>query len=153
MKLLLAASVILGVVAPPAQAATLDDPPRLGRDAHVGVGTFAGARLRISLGGDARRTPKLRAGLTLAPQAAGRAADGRSIQRIGPGLEYGFTGDRIAPRLSFAGHDLGTRRDASGGEKKARGGPSTAVYIIGGVVIAVGIGVLLLNDALSDASD
>lgn len=117
------------------------------------MGTFAGARLRIALGGN-RNQPKVRGGLTFAPTMHSRANQGAAEINIGEGLEFGHrSGHRIS--LSAAGQDIGGNRAgvARAGEEDDNGGLPDWALITGGVVIALGVGGLLFWDALKDASD
>ena len=82
---LVAAQMI--VSAQPATAAGFE------QGTSVQTGTFAGARIRLSLGGK-QQDQKFRAGLTMAPTLRSQAISGETRMRIGEGLELGFTGKR-----------------------------------------------------------
>lgn len=154
MKSLVAFSIVLTSIGTSAQAATLEAYQHPGRDSRAEMGTFAGARIRLALGGTKKREDRFRAGLTLAPVRHNRAGGDARPLRFGDGFEFGFTGSKASPRFSLAGRPLTeTLRAREGKEDGKGGGPSTAVYIIGGVVLVLGVGALLLNDALHDASD
>lgn len=86
------------VVAQPAAAANFE------QGASVQTGTFAGARVRISLGGN-QPDRKFRAGLTLAPTLRSQSISGETRMRIGEGLELGFNGKRPLA-LSLAGRPV-----------------------------------------------
>lgn len=114
------------------------------------IGAFAGARLRLPLGGDIRQR-QIRAGLTLAPTLRTFAADGESRLRFGEGLEFGVTGRQPA-RLMLAGQDV-RRLGAAQDNDHRRRGPSTLGWIAIGVgaalVITVGAAALIA-DHISD---
>ena len=93
---LVAAQLI--VAAQPAAAASFDEM------ASVQTGTFAGARMRLSLGGG-QQERKLRAGLTLAPMLRSQAISGESRMRFGEGVELGFAGKRPLT-LSLSGRPV-----------------------------------------------
>lgn len=117
------------------------------------MGAFAGARLRIALGGN-RNQPKLRAGLTFAPTLHYRDYQGTADINFGEGLEFGHrSGHRLS--LSAAGQDIGAPRHgaAQADQKDGGGGLPDWALIAGGVVIAAGVGGLLFFDALDDASE
>lgn len=111
--------------------------------AHGRAGGFAGARMRLTLGG-AERAP-LRAGLALTSTRTLQRADGRARTIYGDGIEFGFAGDKFAT-LSVAGRPVGhdgSRRNLSTG--------ATIALIGGGVLLVAGVGLLLL-DARADAA-
>jgi hypothetical protein len=144
MKKLTVAALVAGqllTAAQPAFAAELID----GRTQQIGA--FAGARVRVPLGGDVRQR-QLRAGLTLAPTLRTLAADGQSQLRFGEGLELGVTG-REPVRLLLAGQDV-RRLGAAEDDNDRHGGPSTLGWIAIGVgaaiVIVVGAAVLCASD-------
>jgi hypothetical protein len=128
----LVAAQLLGV-AQPAAAADLFE-----RDSQR-IGAFAGARLRLSLGGG-REEQRLRAGLTLAPTMHSRAAGGGIQLRIGEGLEYGVAG-REPMRLSLGGMPVNRLVQGGTGPDGRRLGVST----IGWVAIGAGIVVLAVG--------
>ena len=136
-------SAQLGVAAAPAAAA------ELARIEQQRMGAFGGVSLRVPL--DSRsRDRQVRAGLALAPTLETRTVDGRST-RIGDGLEIGYRSDGPVA-VSLAGRRLGAQDD---GEDED-GGLSTGEIVligIGVVVVAAGVGTLLLVDALNDSSD
>lgn len=107
------------------------------------MGAFAGARLRIPLGG-MPGTQRLRAGFTLAPTMRTQNAEGASRLGIGEGLELGIAG-REPLRLSLAGQRL----DRIGAR---RANVSTLGWVAIGVgtlvVVTAGVGYLWLEDAL-----
>ena len=146
MKKLMIATLVasqLLAAAPPAAAAELD------RHAAPQMGAFGGLRVRLPLDGD-RRERQLRAGLAIAPTMLSRTSDGETRLRIGEGLEFGVRG-REPARLSLAGQDvrrLGVQGDE---DDDGDGGIPTWALVAGGVVIALGAG-LLVFDAMMDAS-
>ncbi|MDZ4306922.1 hypothetical protein [Allopontixanthobacter sp.] len=120
---------------------------------HYETGAFAGARLRISLGGN-RNQPKVRAGLTIAPTLHHRVNQSAPDINFGEGLEFGHrSGHRFS--LSAAGQDIGGKKNraAQAGQDDDEGGLPDWALIAGGVVIAAGIGGLLFFEALDDASE
>jgi hypothetical protein len=122
----------LGPCAVPARAAEL--PSMAPHQQESRMGAFAGAHLKIALGGEKRR---IRGGLTLAPSLHGNK-DGVSSLRIGEGLEYGFT-DRQPAGLSLAGHRIGADKNIPQGRRQK---VSTTGYI------AIAAGTVLLVGAL-----
>lgn len=111
------------------------------------MGAFAGARLRVPLGGDVRQR-QIRAGLTLAPTVHSRAANGETQLRFGEGLEFGVTGRQPA-RLLVAGRNV-RRLGAAEDDNHRRGGPSTLGWIAIGIgaalVIVIGAAALCASD-------
>jgi hypothetical protein len=152
-KLSLALPLIFSSLSFPAHAATYEDAPYAGRDAHSDTGAFAGARIRLRLGGGERTA--LRAGLTVTSMVSRQSNDGAKIYRFADGAEFGFADRDKAPRLSLAGYRFAPRRlgaaeEADGGDHH---GPSTLLLVGGAVLLAAGVGVLVINDKLHDASD
>jgi hypothetical protein len=140
-NLLPAAAAIL-LCAQPVSAADLGDDSGGASAATQRHGAFAGARLRVPLGGTDR---EVRAGLAAAPLVQNRGADGSLQTRFGDGVEFGFAGRKPAG-LSLGGtrlSDLGQRRDGPGG---TRLGTSTGkgLAIVGGIVLLTLGGVALL---------
>ena len=138
---LVAAPLLVG--AQPAAAAGFEEM------ASVESGAFAGARIRLSLGGK-HQDRKLRAGLTVAPTLRSQSMAGHARTRFGEGLELGFTGERPLA-LSLAGRPVSGLLPGGGkSEDERRLGVSTTGYI------AIGAGVVLLVGALilyQDARD
>lgn len=156
MKSFIAFSVVLTSIGSSAQAATLEAFQHRVPEARSEIGAFAGARVRFALGGAKTRNARLRAGLTVVPVRQNAKSGGNAtVLRFGNGFEFGFTGVSRKPEVSLAGQPLQeTFRAAEGKEDgKKSGGPSTAVLVLGGVLLAAGVGALVLNDALHDASD
>jgi hypothetical protein len=128
----------------PAAAANFQEP------AIVQSGTFAGARIRISLGGK-EQDRKVHAGLTLAPTLRSQTTSGETRTRIGEGLELGFTGERPLT-LSFAGRPVNRllSRDRKTDDER-RLGISTGGYVAIGVGVAALVGGFLVFDHYRDA--
>jgi hypothetical protein len=100
-------------------------------------GAFAGARLRVPLGGD--NSSKVRAGLTIAPLVQGRSSSGEIRTRLGEGLEFGIAGQARKPGLSIAGTPVSQLAQGKAGPTGARKGVSTLGWV------AIGVGVVLVS--------
>ena len=123
---LLAAQIM--VAAQPAFAADFGDDRTASTQRH---GAFAGARMRVPLGGPAGQ--KVRGGLTMAPVLQGRQADGRVRTRFGEGMEFGLSGrDRIA--LTIGGTPVSQLSRGTGPDGRKMG-----VSTVGWVAIGVGV--------------
>jgi hypothetical protein len=132
------------VAAQPAAAASLQEATT------VQGGTFAGARIRVSLGGK-QQDRKVRAGLTLAPTLRSQAISGQTQTRIGEGLELGFTGKRPLT-LALAGRPVsGLLPGGSKSEDERRQGISTCGYVAIGAGVAALVGAFVLYDHYRDA--
>lgn len=134
------------VAAQPAAAASFEE------SATVQSGTFAGARIRLSLGGK-EQDRKFRAGLTLAPTLRSQTISGQTQTRIGEGLELGFTGKRPLT-LSLAGRPVSNL--LPGGAKsddERRLGISTVGYVAIGAGVALVVGAVLFADAVHDSRE
>ena len=133
-----AALIASQALAPPALAAELFGS---GEPVEVERGAFAGARLRVALGG--RRDGEIRAGLALTPISLRRSSDGAVGRQFAEGFEFG--GGQGAPfGLRLAGRPIG------GGDRAAQSrrlGVSTlgAAAIVGGVIVAGFIGYALVS--------
>ena len=143
---LLASTFALQLVASPAVAADLvQDRSPVAQQA----GAFTGARLRVSLGGEAR-ADRLRVGLVMAPTLRSEGSDRRSSLRFGEGVELGVVQGRPLA-LSIAGRPL------TGRESRQLSGPKAGVSTVGWVAIGTGVvlvvGALLFFDAMNDASE
>jgi len=136
-KLMIAALVATQLLSAPQPAAAAD---LVERDSTQ-MGAFAGARLRVPLGG-AREERHIRAGLTLAPTIRAQYADGASRLRFGEGLELGVTG-RQPLRLSLAGTPINRLGQGGRGPDGQRLGVST----IGWIAIGVGAAVVIVIGA------
>ena len=154
MKCLLIAALVAAqslATASPGFAARLDDQPATTQQSR---GAFAGARLRIPLGGE-KPTPRVGFAFT-AIQRSG-ASDGSSSLRFSEGVEFGFAGS-TSPQLMLAGRPvdamgLGVAQD--GDEDKGRG-PSTlgvVAIIAGGLLVVGGIGFAVLAHELEKSSE
>jgi len=141
---LVAAQMI--VAAPPAAAANLDQATTLQS------GTFAGARIRLSLGGK-QQDREFRAGLTVAPTLRSQTISGETRTRIGEGLELGFTGERPLS-LSFAGRPVSRLLPGTGKPGDDKLGLSTGGKVAIGVgvalVVAAGAGYLVLANRCTE---
>ncbi|HEX9953982.1 MAG TPA: hypothetical protein VGB48_02060 [Allosphingosinicella sp.] len=145
MRILVAASLIAAQavsVAAPAQAAELNVG---GQQGETRFGAFAGARVRIALGGEKRE--RVRAGLAVAPSSL-RTEGAATRLRIAEGVEYGLT-ERRAPGLSVAGMRMSDMGRAAGGDRQ---NVSTTGWIAIGVATVVVIGVGVLGWLVHEAS-
>jgi opacity protein-like surface antigen len=142
-KLVATAALAAQFMSGPAVAASLQ-PVEFGA---ARSGAFAGARLKLPIGG--REPGQMRAGLGIGPMLSAQGTDGRIRTSFGDGLEFGMRESSPA-RLSIAGRSLDEIRLQADGKK---GGVPTWALIAGGVVIAVGIGAAVSIDRINDASD
>jgi hypothetical protein len=143
MKKIAIAALIAAQVASPAAAADLVEDQRV---QERRMGTFAGARIRISL--DRAPNERVRAGLALSPAMHDARADGTARMRIGEGLEYGLT-ERRAPELSFAGRPVREIVAGADGPDGRRNNISPA----GWVAIGVGVAAIALFAWYVDAGN
>jgi len=128
MRKSLIAALIAGQAFTPAAAS------RLGPQAVPGAqeaGLFAGARVRLPLGGQ-ERPQRLSAGFVAAPMLMIDRADGSRGSRIGEGLAFGAPGS-ARPGLSLAGRSIVPGSPSPTGQ---RAGVSTIGWI------AIGVGAL-----------
>jgi len=121
--------------AAPAGAAELID--SAGQDT-TRMGSFAGARIRISLDREPRE--RVRAGLTIAPTALAVRADGAARRRIGEGVEFGLS-DRRGPSLSLSGRPVSELAEGPRGPDGRRQNVSTVGWV------AIGVGVVVVGVA------
>lgn len=138
MKLFVIASLMLtSLVSEPALAAGQSDQYS---SARQDAGAFAGARLRIRLGGN--KAGHVRAGLAFAPMTRTETVGGRAHVRYGEGVEFGFNG------TSRAGFSVGGQPierfallPGTGVDKRGTKGLSTAgaVGIGAAVVVLAGV--------------
>lgn len=155
MRKSMLALALAATCAAPLSAQTIDPTPQLNGAGPVTMGGFAGARIRISLGGTKREDQTIRAGLTIAPMPYRGGGDrGNFRSRIGEGLEFGFRGGAPGPQLSLAGMPLTPAHYAPGGratgkQRNSMSGGNTGL-VIAGVAALVGIGLLV---ALGDSKD
>ncbi len=117
--------------AQPAWAADLGD---AGGPAAQRHGAFAGARLRLPLGGE--RGAKARVGVTVAPLVESRGSDGSLKTRFGEGMEIGFSGSETAG-LRVGGKSLAQLTQGREGPQGRKAGVSTlkGLAIVGGIVV------------------
>jgi hypothetical protein len=153
MKVIVIAALVLAQLPlTPVGAALIEDTPAAGQQQ---MGTFTGARLRVPFGGEKAGRAKI--GLGVAGVARSRSLDGRSEMRFAEGAELGFSGPRLG--LSVGGQPvtrLGAQDTDNQDQAEEKDGLSTWAIVgivAGGVVIAGGIGLALLVDAMNDASD
>jgi hypothetical protein len=145
MKACALAAAHLLFAAQPSAAAGLEEP------ATLQGGTFAGARIRLSLGGGPN-DGKLRAGLALAPTMRSQTLAGQSRTLFGEGVELGFAGERPLS-LTLAGRPVGRLLPgATRPEDERRLGMSTTGYIAIGVGIAALVGAFILYQDAKDGS-
>ena len=133
-----AALIAAQTLAAPATAAELFG---TGEPVEVVRGAFAGARLRIALGG--RRDGALRAGLALTPTSLRRGSDGAVGRQFAEGFELG-AGQGAPFGLRLAGRPIG---GVAPDGRPRRLGVSTlgAAAIVGGVIVAGFIGYALVS--------
>ncbi len=134
------------VAAQPAAAAPFDE------ITTVQNGTFAGARIRLSLGGR-QQEGKIHAGLTIAPMLRSQTISAVSRIRIGEGLELGFAGER---RLAWSLGGRPVSRLLPGGSKSEddrRLGTSTGGYVAIGVGVAALVAGAIVAGVVIDHSD
>lgn len=102
------------------------------------TGSFAGARLRLPLGGDASARPE--ASLAVAPMMERRSSNGRHSLAIGQGVALNLAGGRPELRLGALRADQAVRLAVGGNQApnhKAR--LSTGAWLgIGAGVVAIG---------------
>ena len=135
MKKITIAALVAAQLASAAPAGAADLIDLAGPNA-TRIGSFAGARLRISLDREPRE--RVRAGLTVAPTAQSVRADGVSRLRIGEGVEYGLT-DRRGPTLSLGGRPVSELSPGGRGPDGQRRNVSTLGWV------AIGVGVVLVG--------
>lgn len=142
MKTLAAASLIAAqlLAAAPARAADLGV---TADQAQVRMGAFAGARVRLALGG--RDEGRVRAGLTLAPFSHSQTMDGRTASRYADGLEFGISGSEPAS-VRLAGYRIGPGpvRGEAGGPRLGLSTIETAL-VVGGVIVVGLLGLALIG--------
>jgi hypothetical protein len=134
------------VSAQPAAAANFE------QGASVQTGTFAGARIRISLGRD-QQDRRFHADLTLAPALHSQAVSGETRMQVGEGLELSFTGKRPL-NLSLAGQPVSHLLAGTGKPGDDQLGLSTGGKVAIGVgvalVVAAGAGYLVLANRCTE---
>ena len=128
-KLMIAALVAAQLTAAqPAIAAAF------GGDQSTHVGVFAGAQLRLTLGGSRAEAP--RASLGIAPTVRNQGFDGSGRTRIGEGLQLSLELNRPV-ELNLAGTRLDRIGLAPG--QRAPGGQRAGISPLGGAAIGVGV--------------
>jgi hypothetical protein len=135
-KLIIATLVGSQIMASAAPAAAADLDERQASSQRQ-LGAFAGARLRIPLGGS--ESGKARAGLALAPTLHSLRSDGSLRTRHADGVELSLAGQRKM-QLTLAGRPVSQL--AAG--RRAPEGQKLGVSTVGWVAIGVGTIVLLV---------
>lgn len=138
-----AAFIAAQLAAAPAVAASLEPV----ETSATRTGGFAGARLRIQLGG--REAGRAQAGLNIGPVRSAQATDGRIHTSFGEGVAFGIAGESATPQLTFAGRSLDEIRLKADG----KGGVPTWALVVGGVVIVLGVAAAVAIDEISDSSE
>ncbi len=135
MKSLMIAALLAGQIALTAQPAAAAELSREGPNMPSQASAFAGARLRIPLGG---RNEKPQAGLALTSTMRSGAT---GELRFAKGAELGFSGADSKIRLSLAGTPVSRLAQGGRGPEGRKQGVST----LGWVAIGVGaVAVILL---------
>ena len=134
MKSLTIAALVAAQIAAAAQPAAAAELNRDSGNMPNQVSAFAGARLRVPLGG---RNQKPQAGLALTSTLRGGAT---GEIRFAKGAELGFSGDDSKLRLSLAGTPVARLAQGGQGPQGRKQGVST----IGWVAIGVGFVALVL---------
>jgi hypothetical protein len=137
MRTMLIAALLAAQAAPGASAARAAELAPESQARETRMGAFAGARVRLSLGGERK---SLRAGLTAAP-ALHSLRDGAARMRIGEGLEIASR-DLRRPGVTVAGRSF----TEAAGIPRAPDGRRQNVSTTGW--IAIGAGVVLLGGVL-----
>ena len=151
MKLVLIASLVLAQL--PLASATAATIENHGASQQQ-VGAFAGARLRIAVGGEKAGKPTIGLGITGLAQS--RSSDGAVRTRLSEGVQFGYSADRKLG-LTVAGQPLDARRPSlqDKGEDDDDG-ISTLGWIgigVGAALVVAGVGLALWADAISDNSE
>lgn len=136
MRKLLIAAVLAAQLGPLAAPSFAADLAAEAQQRESRLGAFAGARLRIGLGGGERRE-RVRVGVSVAPTLH-MVEDGAASLRIGEGLEYGLT-ERRPAGVSVGGHRISDIQRSPDGRRQ---NVSTLGWVaIGvGVVVVAGVG-------------
>jgi hypothetical protein len=134
------------VAAHPAAAARLEE------GTSVQTGTFAGARIRLSLGGK-QQDRKFRAGLAVAPTLRSQTIFGETRMQVGEGLELSFTGKRPLA-VSLAGRPVSSLLPGAGkpGDDKLElsTGGKVAIGVGAALVVAAGAGYLVMANRCTE---
>jgi hypothetical protein len=145
--MLIASLVAAAQVLPGAQPATAAELHQDGAVAPSQVSAFAGARLRVPLGGG-REKP--RAGLAL----TSTLRHGETGQlRFAKGAELGFTGRDSKLTLSLAGRPVSRLAPGRPGPDGRKAGFSTTGWIVLGASAVIIIGGVLIFDYIGDQSE
>jgi hypothetical protein len=151
---LIAAVVVAQLPLAPLAAADIDD--AAGAAQHR-AGTFAGARFRVPFGGQSAGKAKL--GLGVAGVAQSRLPTGATATAFAEGVQFELASNR-GPALNLGGRRLAVLGHQEGEpeteDEEKEGGLSTLEVVglvAGGVLVAGGIGLALLIDAMNDASE
>ncbi len=123
---------------PALQAATLDDASSARQNSQVRTGAFAGARIRLAVGGQTRE-PRLRAGFSFAAMQSGQTRRGASFTRFGEGLEFGVNSSNSQPHMSLAGYSLTSERLGAVQDEQGKNRGltlRTAAFVVGGILLA-----------------
>jgi hypothetical protein len=134
MKFIAGAALIAAQLLTVAQSAGAAEIPsdRMARPSQVG--TFAGARLRVPLGG---RKEKAQAGLALTSTLRGGAT---GELRFAKGVELGFAGNESAIRLTLGGAPVSRLAQGAEGSRGHKQGVST----LGWIAIGVGAAAIIV---------
>ena len=146
-KMLIAGLVAAAQVLPAAQPAAAAELNQDRMAVPGQVSAFAGARLRVPLGGG-REKP--RAGLALTSTLRSGAT---GELRFAKGAEFGFSGSDSKPGLSIAGRPLSRLAPGRSGPEGRKQGFSTLGYIAIGASAVIIIGGVLIFDYIDDQSE
>lgn len=134
-------------------------PAHLNGAGPVSMGSFAGVRVRMPLGGKRGERQVVRAGLTIAPMQHRGGGDLKGpAWRIGDGLEFGFRSDEATPHLSMAGQRLtpahySHRGSASSKQRNSLSDFETVAVVAGGLAVVAGVGYLIVGKVAADNSE
>lgn len=142
MGILVAAQLL--TAAPPASAAALHSERSYEASRMAG---FAGARLRVPLGGGAES-----AQLGLALTSTLRSGATGEL-RFARGAELGFSGKDAKPRLSFAGRPVSQLAPGGAGPGGQKQGFSTLGWVVIGASAVIIVGGVLIFDYIGDQSE
>ena len=146
-KLLIAGLVAAAQVLPAAQPAEAAELHYDRTETSSQVSAFAGARLRVPLGGG-REKPQ--AGLALTSTLRNGAT---GELRFAKGAEFGFSGRDSKLGLSLAGRPLAQLAPGRSGPNGRKLGFSTAGWIAIGASVVIIVGGVLIFDYIGDQSE
>jgi hypothetical protein len=146
-KMLIAGLVAAAQMLPAAQPAAAAELHRDRVDSPSQVSAFAGARLRVPLGGGGE---KPRAGLALTSTL--RSGDSGEL-RFAKGAELGFNGPNSKLDLSLAGRPLSKLAAGKSGPAGRKQNFSTVGWIAIGASAVIIIGGVLIFDYIGDQSE